>query len=227
MADFLSWEFALDFSANDAAALIVGIDPRDSDIDQSRTYVVLDRMENDYLLALKEASADGFGSPGSDGFSATALPCVELVRLVDSVENDRIYPIVDGVIPLDTWLKAKRQNKFQNQQFSRDALIAWLRSTGLTSIYPFDTTLQAAAQSSAATRWPWGDHHTELLGHLDAAARKFWNGYKPADPKRTAPKSTEVISWLVEERKVSKSQASAMATLLRADGLKTGPRNSY
>ena len=223
MAGFLSWEFALDFSANDAAALIVGIDPRDSDIDQSRLYVVLDRIENDYRLALTEASAYGFGSPDVNGFSATALPCVELVKLVDSVESDRMFPIVDGVIPLETWLKAKRQNQFQNQQFSRGALIAWLRSTGLTSIYPFDPTLQAVAQKSAATRWPWGDHHTELLGHLEAAARHWWVNYDPSDSS-TGPTSETVSKWLQAIRRVKPSNADFIASMLRANDLPNGPR---
>ncbi len=77
---------------------------------------------------------------------------------------------------------------------------------------------------ATATRWPWGNHHTELLGHLDAAARQFWTGYDPADAKRTAPKVEAVKEWLKAERKVTDNMAGAIATMLRPDGLPTGPR---
>lgn len=74
------------------------------------------------------------------------------------------------------------------------------------------------------TRWPWGDHHTVLLGHLEAAAQRYWADYDPANPD-TANTSVTVIEWLENERKVSNRMASAIATLLRPDGLPTGPRN--
>ena len=72
--------------------------------------------------------------------------------------------------------------------------------------------------------WPWGAHHTELLGHLDAAAQEFWVHYDPANVKATAPKNYTVANWLETERKVSHTMAVAMATILRIDGLPTGPR---
>ncbi len=72
-------------------------------------------------------------------------------------------------------------------------------------------------------RWPWGAHHTELLGHLDAAARKFWTLYDPDDPS-TAPTNDMVSDWLQRERHVSKEKAKAIASILRPDGLPTGPR---
>ena len=73
------------------------------------------------------------------------------------------------------------------------------------------------------THWPWGAHETNLLRHLSAAADKFWKLYEPAD-ESTAPLNDQVIEWLISERKVSRKVAEVMATILRADGLKTGPR---
>lgn len=72
------------------------------------------------------------------------------------------------------------------------------------------------------TRWPWGIHHTETLGHLEAAAKRFWVNYDPTDPS-TAPLNEDVIQWLMA-RKVSRNMANSIATMLRVDGLKTGPR---
>lgn len=72
-------------------------------------------------------------------------------------------------------------------------------------------------------KWPWGGHHTEALGNLEAAARRFWSLYDPADPS-SAPTNEMVSTWLREERMVSKEKAAAIASILRADGLRMGPR---
>lgn len=71
--------------------------------------------------------------------------------------------------------------------------------------------------------WPWGGHHTEYLGHLEAAARKWWNLYDPSD-STTAPTNEMVSSWLQKERNLSGEKAKAIASMLRPDGLPTGPR---
>ena len=72
-------------------------------------------------------------------------------------------------------------------------------------------------------RWPWGDHHTETLSHLEAAARKWWVLYDPGDIS-TAPTNEMVIEWLQSERAISRDKARAIASMLRPDGLPTGPR---
>lgn len=71
--------------------------------------------------------------------------------------------------------------------------------------------------------WPWGGHHTEALGHLAAAAQRFWVNHDPADSS-TAPKNSDVSDWLQTERKVSRNLADSIASILRMDGLPTGPR---
>jgi hypothetical protein len=91
----------------------------------------------------------------------------------------------------------------------------------MTSVYLFDRTTVAPGRHG--DRWPWGNHHTVLLGHLEAAARRFWVGYDPAE-STTANTNATVIEWLQTERKVSGKMAEAIATMLRPDGLATGPR---
>ena len=83
--------------------------------------------------------------------------------------------------------------------------------------------VRAEIAQRSETHWPWGSHHTELLGHLEAAARKWWQLYDPASPD-TAPTNDMVSEWLIVERSVSKDKAKAIASILRADGLRTGPR---
>ena len=74
------------------------------------------------------------------------------------------------------------------------------------------------------TRWPWGAHHTEMLGHLEAAALRWWTNYDPTQAD-TAPTNDTVAEWLREKRGVSKDKAQAIASILRADGLRTRPRS--
>ena len=93
-------------------------------------------------------------------------------------------------------------------------------------------TLEKAPDEGANSPgcWPWGNHQTELLGHLEAAAREFWTGYDPQNAKATAPKNETVIAWLEarnvpgQKKKVSNQMATAIATMLRPEDLPTGPR---
>lgn len=88
---------------------------------------------------------------------------------------------------------------------------------------PREASSSDSAMSGEGKKWPWGNHHTELLGHLEAAAMHFWTLYEPDEPD-TAPTNEMVANWLREHRHVSREKAQAIASILRADGLKTGPR---
>lgn len=87
---------------------------------------------------------------------------------------------------------------------------------------PISASTTQETPPAPVSRWPWGNHHTELLGHLEAAAREFWSTYDHTKP-RTAPKNEVVSNWL-RARGVSKTNSEAMASILRLDGLPTGPR---
>jgi hypothetical protein len=71
-------------------------------------------------------------------------------------------------------------------------------------------------------KWPWGNHETKLLRHLADAGSRFWKLYDLKDPS-TAPENSQVVDWLCE-RGVSGRTAEIMATILRADHLRPGPR---
>ena len=70
--------------------------------------------------------------------------------------------------------------------------------------------------------WPWGTYETTLLRALADAAERFWVNFDPTD-LTTAPKNEKVVDWL-EHRGISTNLAKAIATILRPDGLPTGPR---
>ena len=76
--------------------------------------------------------------------------------------------------------------------------------------------------TAGAVGWPWGAHETKLLTELAAAARHWWANFDPSD-NTTAPTNQQVSDWL-QKRGATARMADAMATILRADGLPTGPR---
>jgi hypothetical protein len=76
--------------------------------------------------------------------------------------------------------------------------------------------------SEGTASWPWGTHETVLLRKLRAAAERFWVNYDPGDAT-TAPTNAQVIAWL-KSQGVAERTAEVMATILRIDGLPTGPR---
>jgi hypothetical protein len=97
---------------------------------------------------------------------------------------------------------------------------AWAKSINYP--LPEEFPWQDAAVLPLSRDWPWGNYETDLLRHLAAAANRFWRNYDPSDPS-TAPTNKEVVNWLVEQR-VANRTAEIIATILRADGLPSGPR---
>lgn len=98
----------------------------------------------------------------------------------------------------------------------------WAKSHQLTLPDKFPQNQLHPAQVGS-DKWPWGNHETKLLGDMGAACKKFWTNYDPAQID-TAPTNEAVASWLHKERNVSKRLAEAIASILRVDDLRTGPR---
>jgi hypothetical protein len=220
MTDLSHWNFAAYFYGYEAAALILGLEPEDSEDQKRRINVVIDRMGLHYMHASKRYYYETLG-PSNENPDAEANYPFELV----SVKMDELLHLVsfddDEECPLFKWL-ASDQSQFEHQVFSRDAVALWLEAIGMNSIYQF-TLNQLSVSREANSRWPWGNHHTKLLGHLEAAARRYWVNYDPAEAT-TASTNETVVEWLVAERKVSRTKAEAIASMLRPDGLPTGPR---
>lgn len=220
MNDLSHWHFAEQFSPYEAGALILGFEPRDSQDEQGRIGVVTDRMQLDYEEALAAIWSELNEPPWGDDYKPRVekptLPSIKLASLIDD------YVSRNWETPLIDWLADKRLPKFDNQEFSRGAIVSWLAEIGMKSEYPFSRNLHLAAPTKKGY-WPWGDHHTEALGHLEAAASRFWSNYDPADTGSANTNAT-VSEWLQTERKVSRTMADAIASMLRADGLPTGPR---
>jgi hypothetical protein len=56
------------------------------------------------------------------------------------------------------------------------------------------------AENGTKNRWPWGEHTTDLLGHLAAAGERFWANYDPSD-NGTAPTNDMVEKWLIDRNR--------------------------
>lgn len=215
------WDFAEQFSGYDAAALILGMEPRESDTEQHKVRVVTERMALDYKNTIAKSLHLAWGEPERFLMSTETIQLVEF----SSVQLEKLsfeFFQYDAEVPYHDWLQDLKRNRFDYQEFSRSTIVNWLKDSRQKSIYRFDrgATDHLPIRSG---RWPWGDHHTEALGHLEAAALRFWVNYDPSDAT-TANTNATIVNWLQDERKVSGKLAEAIASMLRADGLRTGPR---
>jgi hypothetical protein len=224
MSNLSHWDFAENFSPSDAAALILGYEPSETSNVRHQVRVVFDRMKLHYINALEKANLQMSGAPWEYEREYTHLltkdlPSVEMLRLWGKVfsESDEISFI--------NWLNDSKLNHFDIQSFSSNRLADWLDSLSMKSIYQFRQCEGDETFKGLNSQWPWGDHNTKNLEHLSAAAFRYYGpNFDPYD-KSTAPTNAVVSEWLQTERKVSKNTADFIASILRPDGLPTGPRN--
>jgi len=215
MADLSNWKLMDDFTALEAVALVTGEDPSKVVASQVIGNPVYQRMEFCYLARKKWLLWDG-----EDQDEWKKLGVATEAQLLES--QDMLRQSCNGGAGLVKWQMSKTQSDFIVQRFCRKELSRWLKANNVESRYQFDR-VEVTKAGAKGTVWPWGSHHTELLGVLEAAANQFWVGYDPKHPK-TAPKNETVIAWLLE-RGISASMANAIATMLRHNDLKSGPRS--
>lgn len=116
----------------------------------------------------------------------------------------------------------------------RDFLV-WARDRGYALPVAFESLVELTSreelnariaelqgQLAATNRWPWGNHSTELLDNLAAAADQFWKPYDPSG-QTAAPTNKQVKAWLID-RGVADRVAEIMAQMLRASDPTSGPR---
>ena len=119
----------------------------------------------------------------------------------------------------------------EHERFPSESYENWRGFSTSTEIVPATQDSEAKETQkpvqdnlpSDTCRWPWGNHHTEALGHLEAAAKRWWVNYDP-DDSSTAPLNQDVIDWLIKEHKTTEARAKSIASILRVDGLPSGPR---
>ena len=233
------------FTLDAVAEIMAGADPSHSgflsDDGQSEFFVAMQLLE--------QAIEDGTLQTGQDIHGKTTVFDSQIRTWCRSIGREWYIPAVDPMLeatidaaPLQSWQEVQREKiellqqlgVLQSQHDDRESLK--LKISALTEDVlhllgeKAALQLQPKTESVPISPWPWGNHHTELLGHLEAAASEFWLIYKPHKAKATAPKNETVIAWLMarnvlgQKRKVSGQMAKAIATMLRPDDLPTGPR---
>ena len=138
MADLSHWIYANDFTAHEAAYLILGVDPS-TDTDSRSAKHVKERLQQAYEGALESLKFEIFVEPCfSDNFfyekdeqltKHKTLKSVAMYLLLDNyVEGDEVS--------LSAWLN-KGRNNFLEQRFSRTELARWITENKLVSQYSF------------------------------------------------------------------------------------------
>lgn len=152
MAHLTHWDFAENFSGFDAAALILGIEPRESaDDDDSRIRVVIDRMELHYNHALKRHYHEVFQIAIENFQDTKANRPFEL----ESVQMNGLHGqcnFDDEETPFSDWLASEHQSQFEYQMFSRHVVADWLSAICLKSKYQFRLG-QPSIDSEVKGRW--------------------------------------------------------------------------
>lgn len=147
---------------------------------------------------------------------------IETNNAIRTFEALYLIYILAGVFitALAAWMAIQISKNKKNKQ-----LISRLNWT-IERLAKLENTAKKTEQSlhNSESHWPWGSHHTNALSDLEAAAQRFWTLYDPNDPS-TAPTNEMVATWLRDERGTSKDKATAIASILRADGLRPGPRH--
>jgi hypothetical protein len=233
MFDLQHFDYQEDFSAEELAGLMIGIDPRD--LGQSvlwRTIEpALNRIERDYHRA-REAAKMIFVMHNQDQVESK-LKIQGLGLFSAGLQNaiDNYSWMKDPAVVLD-WIESG-DSQIDRQRFDRAAIVTWLAESNLKSKYKFDREPSSEQPQSPASQqaqpsnagWPWGSHTTQDLEDLKAAALHFWRDYDPKQ-QSNAPKNDAVISWLMKERNTVEDKAKKIASILRPKDLKSGPRVS-
>lgn len=157
--------------------------------------------------------------------------CLGRVPLLSSADSDERNKVLEyihratefGELSRNTnSLAALSLSQYRSTTYYQRAEATVWAARNFPETFPFKPETLGATVSTTKPKWPWGDYETELLRKLEAAVDRFWTLYDPAD-NTTAPTNRQVIEWL-KQQGVADRTAEVMATILRADGIPTGPR---
>ena len=138
MVDLSHWVFAKDFTAHEAAYLILGVDPS-TDTDSRSVRHIKERMGEAYAGALKNLGFQFFVEPClPDSWFDDGTHTVDPKFTLFSAEMERLSEgFRDGdEVTTAAWLERGR-NDFLEQRFSRAELARWIYENQLVSAYPF------------------------------------------------------------------------------------------
>ena len=213
MASLTHWDFSAHFSGNDAAALILGIEPRESDDDDSRIRVVIDRMELHYNHARKRHYQEAFDLNSADFMDTEADRPLELESVEMNELRRQCYP-ADVDTPLADWVVSKDQSRFDNQYFSRHAIADWLVAIGLNSIYQF--RFDQPSVDTEATGHEEGDISFELTSPIGMAHALKQEVFMPNEVARVEATSDDQSAVQTTEKPLTTKERKTLLTIIAA-----------
>lgn len=174
-----SWDVAVEFTGDQAAALVIGHDPAGEGYIRTTSTPIYQHMKRSYELKVKWLWGDM--GPHEDGIIATLdmLESIDLARWACHVEPGSWSDFC-------SWSKDDKKSGFCTQRISRDEIKRWLDVVGVNSIYRFDLKPadQCIGAESASVGKPSGTQKRwtpELLAELKTY--KDANGAKSAAAK--------------------------------------------
>jgi Bacterial regulatory protein, Fis family len=149
MEDLSHWDFADEFSGYDAAALILGIEPKTSSGDYS-IGPVEDRLRKDYKKLTQKLMQDRFECDedwGSTRGKFTQPPETGLLSIALRKQWDHWFAAKSHTA-LDKWFRGAYWCDFDRQEFDRKTIVNWLKDEGFKSAYDFSRIRQNQPQFS-------------------------------------------------------------------------------
>lgn len=184
MEDLSHWDLAVDFTAEQAAALAMGIDPSKSGYVRSLSQPLYERMERSYTAQkLWHSKGDGEGEP----FNWVDLGVPNADQMLSSDQMTEIlanFDIDDGQFFLE-WLRNENKSDFEVQRFNRGELARWLLSVGFKSKYLFQGNITELTDSVGK---PLGTKERGSLLKMVIAMAIGGYGYVPTNAKSPIPK---------------------------------------
>ena len=146
MTNLSHWIYAKDFTAHEAAYLILGVDPS-TDTDGRSARHIKERLQDAYAGELEYLEFLIFLAPSLPDGLDEMLPRLGKHERLQSVAMESLlnqYETEGDEVSINAWLERGRNNFFE-QRFSRVELARWIHDNQLVSMYPFahDASLQS------------------------------------------------------------------------------------
>ena len=209
MADLSHWDVATEFTADEAAALILGVDLALHGCVQITNNPVYAHMSKCYAARKRHLLPDE-----SDGEESEVI---EPAFMLSSKEMEAALNILgyDDEGPLVDWLFKDKRSAFDSQHFTRAELARWVSVVGISSKYPFIVAVDMGEQT------PKPELSTKERGSLlkliiGMAIDGY--GYVPTDLKSAIPKEISDIlashAMTISDDTVRKYLKEAVETVL-------------
>lgn len=205
LPDLTHWKHVKEFSLNEAALLLAGIDPLDCDMNAvNRKVNSRWKLAVGMLRAIKSSIRQGSLAVQvaiTLDYNGNAFECAPT-----SYEH-----VLDDDLTIVT----------------RAALIGWVEREKIDYVRPPSKQIKPTEYHPAPESKPrqlLNTHHRSRgIDLIEIVDKQFYSSYDPEN-KDTAPKKEEVVNYLSQEHGASKNLASAVDVVMRPDEVKSKGR---